>query len=99
PFRPESPDRGEEIRSTFIGGWSRQRFELGTNRFAGCGALLPGDVMAPRVPREEAVARAPEPLPDGLGPALLHRTDGAPLVLEPFDLDCRSVPIGRIGEG
>ena len=59
-----------------------ERFELGADRFARRDALGARDVVTLRVAREEAIARAAEPLPDRFGPALLDRTDRLPLGLQ-----------------
>ena len=72
--------------------------ELGADRFARGDPFGARDVVTLRVAREEAIARAAEPLPDRLRPALLDRTDRLPLGLEPSDLGGGLVPVGRLGE-
>ena len=49
-------------------------------------------------PREEAIARAAETLPDGLLVAACNRADGLPLGLQRLKRDGRRHPVGRVGE-
>src|SRR5207253_86790 len=76
----------------------RERLELRADSLARGDAFGTRDVVALSVPREEAIARSTEPLPDRLGARFLHRTDGFPLRLQPFHLDRGRIPLGRLGE-
>src|SRR5215471_21673187 len=48
---------------------------------------------------KEMIGRTTESLPQRLRAALLHRTDGLPLGLQPLHLEGAGVPIGRILQG